>query len=377
MKKEVLIIATISSFVECFEMNDIRILQDKGFVVHLAANFENDRGRDYFRYFQGYGVVTHQIDFHRSPFNVQNVKCIKQIQNVLQKGSFRLVHCHTPVGGVIGRIAARQFREKGCKVIYTVHGLQFCKGETWINWAMFYPIEKLLSGLADAVITINKEDFSLVKRRFLNQKTYYIPGVGISCDAFQFDQKVRESKRREFGLKDSDVLIFSSGELSKRKNHQVILRALAKIPQKNVVYMIAGDGMLGSELKTLAEQLGLSERFRLLGFRNDIRELLIAADIFAFPSKHEGLGISLLEAMAMGLPCVSTRVQGIKDLLGERQVLHKWNDAVGYADTISRMISDTGFRCEESQWNCQKAREFDISVVDSIMRGIYTEVMEG
>ena len=370
--KRVLIVATIASFIGFFEMNDICILQDMGCEVHLAADFYNGLGnKDYVSFFRDKNVVIHQVDFKRSPLDIRNIKCISQLRKIISENHITFIHCHTPVGGVIARLAAKKYRKTGCKVLYTAHGLQFCKGESLKNWVLFYPVEKVLSHITDAIVTINHEDYQLICKRFNNKETFYIPGVGI--DTLSFSKKTidRVKKRMELGAREDDIIVFSSGELTKRKNHQVIIKAISKINNPQIHYYIAGDGALKNYLEKTAKECGVSDRVHLLGFRDDIKEILKCVDIFAFPSVHEGFGISLLEAMATGLACTATNTQGIKDLILNKDVLHNCYDEHGFAQTINRFITDRDFARSEGENNRKYSVEFDIKQTEKQMRVVY------
>jgi glycosyltransferase EpsD len=98
----------------------------------------------------------------RSPFNVRNIKAYKELKNILAN-DYDIIHCHTPMGGCLARLAARKTR---ATIIYTVHGFHFFKGAPMLNWLIYYPIEKFLFKYTDCLITINQEDFSLARKKF-------------------------------------------------------------------------------------------------------------------------------------------------------------------------------------------------------------------
>lgn len=348
-----------------------------GCEVHLAANFKNDRGRDYFSYFEERQVITHQIDFNRSPFSAGNIKCIKQLDDILKSCSFDLVHCHTPVGGVLGRLVSQKYRKQGCKVIYTVHGLQFCKGESLKNWIIYYPVEKIMSLMADVIITINQEDYRRVKKSFWNKHTTYIPGVGINLDKVRETSVDRKKKRASLGFTDDDIILFHSGEHSIRKNQKTLIEALSILKNPKVHLVLAGDGSLKNYHQELADQACLHDQVHIIGFRTDIYELLKSSDIFLFPSIHEGLGISLLEAMACGLPCVATEVQGIKDLIKNKENLCAWNDADAFARRIKFYIDHPEESKSEGNANYKNAHNFEVKKVEPIMKNLYSKVLKG
>lgn len=107
------------------------------------------------------------IDIARSPFSVKNLQGLRQLKDILASGNYQILHCHTPMGGVLGRLAAYRLRKQGkIKVIYTAHGFHFYTGAPLINWLLYYPMEKLLSQWTDVIITINEEDYERAKKCF-------------------------------------------------------------------------------------------------------------------------------------------------------------------------------------------------------------------
>ena len=114
-------------------------------------------------------------------------------------------------------------------------------------------------------------------------------------------KKIREEKRKELGIPEEAFVMVSVGELSVRKNHKVVIEALGSIQDKTIYYVICGQGLLKENLKKIAEEKGISDRIKLLGFRTDITEIYKASDIFIFPSLQEGLPLALMEAMACRL----------------------------------------------------------------------------
>lgn len=107
------------------------------------------------------------IDIARSPFSVKNLQGLRQLKDILASGNYQILHCHTPMGGVLGRLAAYRLRKQGkIKVIYTAHGFHFYTGAPLINWLLYYPMEKLLAQWTDVIITINEEDYERAKKCF-------------------------------------------------------------------------------------------------------------------------------------------------------------------------------------------------------------------
>ena len=159
----------------------------------IQEKIENDE-RDY-------NVILHQIDLSRSPYSKDNIKAYEQLCKIIIDENIDVIHCNTPVGGLLGRLASQKCKVK--KVIYQAHGFHFYKGALLKNWLLYYPVEKWLAHKTDAIITINKEDYELANKKFhlrKNGKVYYVPGVGIDTAQYKNEKTVRVEKRKELGL---------------------------------------------------------------------------------------------------------------------------------------------------------------------------------
>lgn len=290
----------------------------------------------------------------------------------MENGDYDIVHCHTPNASVITRLVCRKFRKKtNLKVFYTAHGFHFYKGAPMLNWMFFYPVEKFCSRFTDKLITINKEDFELAKTKFHAKEVHYIPGVGVDLSRFENVQVDRNEKRREIGVPEDAVLLFSVGELNENKNHQIIVKALAKLDNPNIHYAIAGVGDKKDYLLNLAKELGVSEQLHLLGYRKDVPELNHCADIFCFPSKREGLGLAAIEAMACGLPVITSNVHGINDysmngVTGFKFDPNKVNDC---CNAVSLALN-----CNKEQmaeFNKEYVKKYSVDKIIGKMKNIY------
>jgi glycosyltransferase len=343
MEKRVLILASVASMIGQFNRDNISLLQEMGYKVDVACNFKNgstfseESAKQLKKELIEQGVRCFHVDFSRSPVQIgKHVQCYRTVKRLMIENQYLFCHCHSPIGGAIARSAGHATKTK---IIYTAHGFHFYKGASVLNWAIYYPIELLLSYWTNCLITINKEDYYRAKYKFHAKKTVYIPGVGIDSKRFQNLGISREQKRQELGLSKEDIFILSVGELNKNKNHEVVVRALAGLKGQNIVYMIAGEGNQKEHLKTLAEENGVS--LRLLGFREDICSLLEAADVFAFPSKREGLSVSVMEAMFMKKPVIASKIRGNTDLIkdGENGLLVHPNTVKVWEQGLYKMLN--------------------------------------
>lgn len=307
--KRALIIATIYPFIDGFEKNDIKILQDLGYEIHTIAS-----GNDVTPNLDELGVKKNIINITRNPLSIANIKAYFFIKRYIKDNNIDLVHCHTPVGGVLGRLCNRKRRARGkSKTIYTAHGFHFYKGAPFINWLIYYPVEKWLSRYTDILITINMEDYARAKEKFNMKRLEYIPGVGVDINYIKNIKINKNDLRKNLSIPEENKIIISVGELSKRKNHHIVIKALKNI--ENVTYLICGQGILYDYLNEVAKENNVD--LRLLGFRKDRLELMKMSDVFVFPSLQEGLPVALMEAMACEIPCIASKIRGNVDLLDQ------------------------------------------------------------
>lgn len=360
--RKVIFVANTARFFVMFEQNNIRLLQSMGYEVHCASNFEHERDVDAKSILEKLNVTIHQIDIARSPFSVRNLNAYRQLKALMKQERFDLVDCHTPMGGVLARLAAKA--TKTAPVLYTAHGFHFYKGCPLQNRLIYETIERWLARYTDGLITINEEDYQAAKSFHLRGKAYKIPGVGIDVKGIH-DLKVdRAQKRRELGVPEDAFVMLSVGDLNANKNHSTAIKAFAKADIPNSYYLICGEGELRNELNSLAEKLGVSQRVRLLGFRNDVREILKASDLFVFPSFREGLSVALLEAASAGVTCIASNIRGNVDLLEQSQLFSP-ADEEKIADIMRKNVG------EKQALNQKGYEKFDKTEVEKRMENIY------
>ena len=374
-KKKILLIANTARFLVLFERNDMKILMDMGYEVHCASNFSGELDEtDAVETLESRGAVVHQIDIARSPLSLGNGKALRQTVRLMEENRFDAVHCHTPMGAVLARLAARRCGIR--PVIYTVHGLHFYKGAPLKNWLLYYPVESCLSRFTDLIITINREDYGRAKRMHA-KKTVYIPGIGIETKEYGPSRAVSHALREELGISDDEIVLLTVGDLIARKNQKTAICALAKLLRKDIRYVVCGRGELMEEYEKLSEELGVRDQVLFTGYRKDIREFYQMADIFVFPSYQEGLSVAVMEAMASGLPCILSRIRGNVDLLkdGEGGYLLDPDDAEGFAEAIRELSDSSEVRERMMRANLERIKEFDLARVDARMKKIYRAIL--
>lgn len=368
---KILYVTTISLTMNSFFKPHIEMLVREGNHVDIACNF-NDLAAD--KLYIELGCNAYQIDFSRSPLSPDNIRAYKQLKKVIEEGKYDIVHCHTPNAAAITRLVCKKFRKTtNLKVFYTAHGFHFYKGAPKLNWMIYYPVEKYCAKYTDKLLTINQEDFELAKAKFSAKEVCYVPGVGIDLSRFENIEIDKKEKRREIGVPTDAFLLLSVGELNENKNHQVIIRALAKLNNPEIHYAVAGVGDKKDYLLSLANELGVSKQVHLLGYRKDIPQLCAATDVFCFPSIREGLGLAAVEAMASGLPVIAADNRGTNEFVipNKNGYLCKYNDIDGFANAISKFTENRSLKEQFSGEAVKAVKRYHLDNVIEVMRGIY------
>ena len=308
--KKALIAVNFISFAS-FLRNDIDILLANGYQIFIIGHVIPGES---ISFLTNKGIIVLDCAINsKNPFSLNNIKYFWSIKKILRKEHFLLIHCHTPIVGFLTRIACKH--NFGAKVIYTTHGLPFLEEEMNLKNRLFKLIEKIGSKLSDGIITINQTDFKYLST-FCKCQCFYIPGVGVDIEKFRTTTANRFEICNQFGIDSRKILILSVGEISERKNHMLILKALSKMDnKKDYVYIICGRELgstsITNQLISFAKENQID--LRLLGHRSDVNIIMSIVDFGALPSIREGLGLSGIEQLSCGKPLIGTAVQGIKD----------------------------------------------------------------
>lgn len=319
----------------------------------------------------------YRIDFRRNPVSVHNVIALIQLIKLMRREKYDVVHCHTPVGALLTRIASVFVPRT--KIIYTAHGFHFYKGAPLKNILIYKTAERLLARRTDILVTINNEDYAAAQSFRLRRggRLYLLDGVGVDTVAVENEAQHRSSVRKELKISADGFVVITVAELIKRKNYETALKAFALSGIPNAGYIICGGGPELPELKKLCAELGISERVMFLGYRRDIYRLLGAADVFLFTSHQEGLPISVIEAMAAGLPCVVSDIRGNNQLVSsENGIMCGDNDVQGFAGGISLLYKDKSLRQKMGEAGKRISERYDVSIAVERMGSIYERLFD-
>lgn len=374
MKKVLFVATVVRLHINMFHKPFIKWFHDQGWQVDVAANNDyEDKGECVIPLCNHF----YCLPFERSPLKMGNWKAYKQLKKLLDEERYDLIHCHTPMGSVIARLAAGSARNRGTKVIYTAHGFHFYKGSPALNWLVYYPIERILSRRTDLLLTMNQEDYG-VARKFHAKKVMNVNGVGMDMSRFvEASPEDKSAVRKELGLKENHVFAISVAALIPRKNHAALIRAVAKRNAPDFHLFILGDGVQEQKLKELAVSLNVDQQIHFLGFRMDVYRLCSAADIFLFASRQEGLPVAVMEAMACGLPIIASNIRGNVDLIDPEKGgwLVDPTDTDGFVSAIDDAMSHRESWPEMKAYNLAKVQRYSMDAVVEQMAEIYKTVM--
>ena len=375
--KRVLIIATVvKTHIMQFHIPTLKLFKEMGWETAVAARNDYSNPEDCQI---PYCDQFYHIPFERLPFTPKNVECYRKLKDIIDHGDYQLIHCHTPVGGVIGRLAAATARKNGTRVLYTAHGFHFYRGAPLQNWLMYYPIEKFCALFSDDIITINHEDYHFAQKKLSSANVHYLPGVGIDTAAFSpniLSEEERKSMKAALGIQPDQHMILSVGEIIPRKNYKTAIDIIVKLKPGQVRYYICGQGLQHAEIQEYAKSQGVEDSVIFLGYRKDIPQLCSCADVFLHTSYQEGLPVAIMEAMACAVPVVASRIRGNVDLIddGINGFLCDPRDADGFADRIRTLLENPDLAQKFRNNSLNRIKNYDKHIVAEQLLKIYREV---
>ena len=362
--KKILFTATITDHFYYFHLPYLKMFHDEGWEVHVASHGDRVLPNC---------DVHHEIPIARSPFDKSNVKAYKMLKNIIKENDFDLIHCHTPMGGMLTRLAVPKGAK--AKVIYTAHGFHFYKGAPLMNWIIYYPIEKVMSYKTDCLITINEEDYNFALKHFKHPQVKLVNGVGYNSDKFfAVSDEEKHNLRQKNGYKDDEFIIIYVAEMNKNKNQKMIIEAVSKT--ENSRLLIVGADNYNGNYVDYAKQLGVEKKVDFLGHREDTDELLKMSDICAASSIREGLPVNIMEAMACALPVVATDNRGHRSLIKNEKdgFLIEINNSDEMAKKISLLKDDDSLYKKFSMNAKEDIKCFSKEVISEEMKEIYNEL---
>lgn len=261
-----------------------------------------------------------------------DLRFVPRLRRLLAGGSYDVVHGHSPLVAAITRLLLRTIpRSKRPASVYTEHN-EWGRHKIATRW-----MNRCTVGLEDHVLAVSD-----------GVRASMPPGLdvevlihGIDLDAVASQRSHRHEVRAELGIEDDEVAIGTVANFRREKAYEVMLEAAVSVADTlpHVRFVSVGQGPLEVEIRADHERLDLGDRFLLLGYRDDATRVMSAFDIFTLSSRHEGLPVSLMDAMALGLPVVATDVGGISAAVqGWPSILVAPDDPAALAEAYRTMI---------------------------------------
>lgn len=371
-------LAPMGSVHRRFNKANIDALHVLGYKVELCANFENGDGpeihnQEYVSECIKDGIITHSVSFARHSLS-GSLKCLPQLKKLLIDKQYDIVHTHTETGGLLLKLA--HSAKGNSKFFYTPHGMSFWKGSGLKSQLVYKPLEKWICSGMDMNLGMNMEEVDYLKHWNKHTATY-VHGIGLNVERMQTPIRTYNDVRSEFGLNVRDVLVSSIGELDDNKNHITVIRALAQLGRSDFKYVVCGVGPNKDLLLEEATKLGVKNKVLLVGYRSDVPDILNAADIFVFPSYHEGMPVSALEAMACGLPIICSEIRGNVDIIreGDNGYLFQPSDVETLARKLEYLLDDAEKRKVMGLKNKENVKDFSLESVTEELKRIYKSVL--
>lgn len=308
--KEILLVANVAKeHVIKFHIPTIIKLKEEGWKVDVACSMDAEISECDLCWYMKY---------ERNPISFKTILGIKQLKKIIRAESYDILYCHTPTGSVVTRLAIIGMKHKPI-IIYMAHGFHFYKGASFINWILYYPVERFLAKWTDYLITINQEDYKQAKRKHMYKKGIFkIPGIGVDFERLiDNDDISRNQIRQELGIDMKDFVLIYVAELIPNKNQGKLIDVLKILNSKytNIKLLLVGPDHNEKVYQKYAETQGLADKVIFTGWRSDVGNVLRASDICVASSIREGFGINLVEAMACGLPVVAFDNRGHREII--------------------------------------------------------------
>lgn len=368
--KKVLLTATVQSHICQFHKVLVEVLHEHGYEVHVAArdNLAEKNGLKL-----DFVEKVYDLPFARSPKSPDNIQAYRQLKKIIDAEGYDVVHCNTPMGGVVTRLAAQKARRHGTKVFYTAHGFHFYKGAPKKNWLVFYPVEKFFSRLTDRLITITQEDYELAGKKF-HCEVDRIHGVGVDEKRYFPVSKEKQLKlRQELGFTSEQKIILCIGELLPNKNQKMAVSMMRQVVKQfpDAKLLLAGNGPEKDHLKQEIRNYGLQDRIIMLGYCTCLEKYQQVADVLVACSRREGLPLNLVEAMLCGNPVVASVNRGHRELIQNGKNGYLVENTEEMSSRVIELLSDDKKRNELGKTARIYAKDYGFTKVEKELEKIY------
>ena len=303
----------------------------------------------------GFEVFVHGMKRSLNPFGA--LQAVLRIRRFLIEQRIDVVICHNSLAGQVGRLGA--WLAGTPNIVYFAHGLACGPAQSPMLWRVRYYAERAFAPCTTAIVIMNGYDENISKvGRLIGDpnRVFRIPGMGVDLTRFSTEPapRLRETLAGELMIDSGQKLVLCVARLIREKGVVELVEAARTIcaTRKDVVFLLAGTGPLMDPLRALVRSHGIDRQFKVLGWRNDVNDLMRCADILTLPSYYmEGLPVSILEAMACGKPVVATHHKGCEDAVvdGQTGFLVPVRQIAPLAERIVALLDDPALSARMGQ----------------------------
>lgn len=291
---------------------------------------------------EGFRVVGLPLERRVSP--LVHWRALRALVRLFRAERPDLVHAHMPISGFLARIAAWWVGVP--RVAYTCHGFVFNQEGRWPRRFAGLCMEWIGGRLTDVFTTVSTADADDARRFHIFGRAAVV-GNGRDPQRFRPDGAVRQRVRAAFDVPNAKVVVLAVSRLVWQKGYPELAEAMRSLPEAEL--WVVGQRLesdRGPDMNAMLRDAGLGARLRLLGYRDDVADLMAAADIFVLPSRFEALPMSVIEAMLSGLPVVASDIRGpLEQVVPEETgLLVPVADPRALASALRRLAEDATLR---------------------------------
>ena len=318
------------------------------------------------------GVATHCLGVHRE----LDPRWVLRLRELLRDGHYDVVHAHSPLPASVARLIRPTLAPPRPALVYTEHNRwQSHNSATRVANGMTF-------GLDDVTFAVSEDVRDSIDVR--HRSRVEVLQHGIDLDAVRASAVHHDAVRAELGVDEGEVLAVTVANLRAQKNYPGLLAAARIVLDGNVPvqFVAAGQGQLEEEVQAEHGRLGLDDRFALLGYQPDATKLIAAADLYVLASHHEGLPVTVMEALALGVPVIAPAVGGLREVIdGRNGILVPPGDTRALADAIARVATDGVLRAELARGASESGERFSsrhaVQRIEAVYRALSLSAPEG